>query len=136
MVLSPQREPETFRDLDRLRYLVAHASAELLLDRRGRWQLSTTNPCQLLSADNRCSVHGTPSKPKICVTFDPHGCWYKRNFHEVEVAPDLIRMDLSAFERVLDHVAFDDAGRITDIPPYDELRRLAADRESPHPSGE
>jgi hypothetical protein len=130
MVLSSQREPETFSALDRLRYLVAHAGAELLLDRQGRWQLSTINPCQLLNDENRCSVHGTASKPKICVSYDPHGCWYKRNFHEVEVAPDLIRMDFPAFERVIASVSFDDVGRITDIPPYDELQRLAADQPS------
>jgi Fe-S-cluster containining protein len=128
MVISPQRAPESFGALDRLRYLVAHESAELLLDPRGRWQLVTTNPCTLLSADNRCSVHGTARKPKICVNYDPHGCWYKRNFHDVDVAPDLIRMDLEAFERVVDQLEFDEDGRITHIPTYAELRRIAEDR--------
>lgn len=128
MVISPQRTPESFGALDRLRYLVAHDSAELLLDRHGRWQLSTINACKLLGADNRCSVHGTSRKPKICVNYDPHGCWYKRNFHGVTVAPDLIRMDLDAFERVIDHVEFDDDGQIVHIPPYDELRALAENR--------
>ncbi len=126
LVILPQGVPETFRALDRLRYLVVHAGTELLLDRKGSWHLSTANPCQLLTDDNRCSVHGTPSQPKICVNYSPHGCWYKRNFHEVEEPPDLIRMDLGGFDRIVSAVRFDDAGRVVDVPPFDELRRLAA----------
>ena len=126
MVITHQEAPTTFHGLDHLRYLVAHQHAELLLDRQGRWQLSTTNPCTLLTDDGRCSVHATPRKPKICVNYDPIGCWYKRNFHETDDPPDLIRMDLAGFERILDHVTFDDHGDIREVPPYDELRRLAA----------
>lgn len=125
LVIQPQGAPETFRALDRLRYLVLHAGAELLLDRKGGWHLSTTNPCRLLTDDRRCSVHGTTAQPKICVNYSPHGCWYKRNFHEAPEPPDLIRMDLEGFDRVVARVSFDDAGRVTDVPPFDELRRLA-----------
>ena len=126
LVITSQDAPTTFHGLDHLRYLVAHEGAELLLDRSGRWQLSTTNPCTLLTGDGRCSVHGTPRKPKICVNYDPIGCWYKRNFHEVDEPPDLIRIDFAAFDRIVAHVTFDDDGQIRDVPPFEELRRLAA----------
>ena len=126
LVILQQATPTTFTALDRLRYLVAHDGAELLLDRKGNWQLATANPCKLLTADRRCSVHGTAQQPKICVNYSPHGCWYKRNFHEVDEPPDLIRMDLEGFDRVVAQVSFDDAGRVVGVPPYDELRRLAA----------
>ena len=126
LVILPQGVPETFRALDRLRYLVVHEGTELLLDRKGSWHLSTTNPCRLLTDENRCSVHGTPQQPKICVNYSPHGCWYKRNFHEVEEPPDLIRMDLGGFDRIVARVTFDPDGNVVDVPPYDELRRLAA----------
>lgn len=125
MVIVPQETPTTFHGLDHLRYLVAHEGVELLLDRNGHWQLSTHAPCSLLAEDNRCSVHATPKKPKICVNYDPHGCWYRRNFHDVDEPPDVIRMDLAGFERILDRVTFDDDGDIVDVPSYDELRRLA-----------
>ena len=126
LVITNHDAPTTFHGLDHLRYLVAHEGAELLLNRNGHWQLSTRNPCTLLTDEGRCSVHGTPRKPKICVNYDPIGCWYKRNFHETDDPPDLIRMDLAGFERILDHITFDDEGDIVDVPPYDELRRLAA----------
>jgi Fe-S-cluster containining protein len=126
LTILPQAEPRTFRALDSLRYLVAHEDHELLLDRKGQWKLSISRRCRLLTDDNRCSVHDTPAKPKICVFFNPHGCWYKRNFQEVEEPPDLIRMDLDGFERVVSSVHFDADGNVIDVPPFDELRRLAA----------
>ena len=126
VVILPQPVPETFRALDRLRFLVAHRGTELLLDRKGDWQVCTPSPCRLLTDDDRCSVHGTPDKPKICVSYSPYNCWYKRNFHEVEEPPDFIRMDLDGYERILAAVTFDDDGNITEVPPYDDLRRLAA----------
>jgi hypothetical protein len=126
LTIVPQPEPRTFRGLDNLRFLIAHEDHELLLDRSGKWQLSITRPCSLLTDDNRCSVHGTSAQPKICVYFNPYGCWYKRNFHEVDEPPDLIRMDLDGFDRIVARVTFDDDGGVVDVPPYDELRRLAA----------
>lgn len=129
LVILPQGVPETFRALDRFRYLLVHAGTELLLDRSGNWHLSSENPCTLLTEDRRCSVHATPAQPKICVNYSAHGCWYKRNFHDVEEAPDLIRIDLAAFDRVVAHVGFDGDGRVTHVPPYDQLRRLAAPPE-------
>jgi Fe-S-cluster containining protein len=131
LTVIPQEEPRTFRALDRLRFLVAHHDHELLLDRRGRWQLGIERACSLLDGDtNRCTVHGTPQKPKICVYYNPYGCWYKRNFHETSPragdSPDLIRIDLEGFERILEHVRFDDEGNVREVPSFDELRRLAA----------
>ena len=131
LTIVPQEEPRTFRALDRLRFLVAHEDHELLLDRKGRWQLSIRRPCTLLDdGTNRCTVHGTPQKPKICVYYNPHGCWYKRNFHETSVrsgdSPDLIRIDHEGFERILERTTFDDDGGISAVPSFAELRRLAA----------
>ena len=126
LVILPQPIPETFGALDRLRYLVVHRGTELLIDRKGNWRVSSRNPCSLLTDDDRCSVHGTSAQPKICVNYSPHGCWYKRNFHDTDDPPDLIRLDLEAFDRIVAEVRFDDHGRIIDVPPYDELRRLAA----------
>lgn len=126
LVILPQPIPETFTALDRLRYLVIHAGTELLVDRKGNWRISSANPCHMLTDDHRCSVHGTSSQPKICVNYSPHGCWYKRNFHDTTQPPDLIRLDLDGFDRVVAEVTFDEHGRIVDVPPYDELRRLAA----------
>jgi hypothetical protein len=129
LVILPQPIPETFTALDRMRYLVAHRGTELLVDRKGNWRISSENPCRLLTDDHRCSVHGTSQQPKICVNYSPHGCWYKRNFHDPDGTlepPDLIRMDLDGFDRIVEHVRFDEHGRITDVPPFDDLRRLAA----------
>ena len=131
--IVPQAEPRTFRALDNLRFLVAHEDHELLLDRQGRWHLAVERRCTLLTDDNRCSVHGTAQQPKICVYFNPYGCWYKRNFHEVAEPPDLIRLDLAAFDRVVAQVGFDPDGNVTHVPPYAELRRLAAANQPADP---
>lgn len=133
LVINTQTEPVTFTCLDRFRYLVGHRGAELLVDAEGAWHLSTRNPCDLLDG-NRCSVHGTPRQPKICVDYDARGCWYKRNFHDEPGAVDVVRLDLEGFERVLHEVRFDDEGVIVAMPSYDELRRLASPPVPPPPA--
>ena len=124
MVLTPHPTPQTFLALDYVRYLLGFAGTEVIVSRDGTWQQLSHRACVLLdAAQSRCTVHGTPRKPKVCVFFDPYGCWYKRNF-TVADPPDIVRLDLARFEILLTTCQFDDDGRLTHVPSWDELRTL------------
>ena len=129
MVLSPHPTPQTFAALDYVRYLLGFPDTEMIVTREGTWQHLSHRACGLLDlASSRCTVHGTPRKPKVCVFFDPYKCWYKRNF-TVADAPDLVRLDLVRFETMLASCVLDDDGRLTEVPSWEQLRELVGPLE-------
>lgn len=126
IVLTSHPTPQTFMDLDYIRYLLGFPGTELIVSRDGAWQQLSHRTCGLLdAADSRCTVHGTVRKPKVCVFFNPYRCWYKRNF-TVADPPDIVRLDLSRFEAMLDACVFDDNGQLTQVPPWELLRDLVS----------
>lgn len=124
IVLTPHPTPQTFNDLDYIRYLLGFPGIELIVARDGTWQQLSHRTCNLLDpAEARCTVHGTARKPKVCVFFSPYRCWYKRNF-TVAAPPDIVRLDLSRFELLLGACVLDENGRLTQIPSWEQLRDL------------
>lgn len=131
LLLVPHPTPATFMDLDYVRYVVGFHSAQMILNRDGRWQLLVEQRCRLLDPEtNLCTVHNTPRKPKTCVFFNPYRCWYKRNFDKKENPPELIRIDIDGLEAILPHVRFDEDGNILEIPKWELVRELVNGRKS------
>jgi len=125
ILLTPHPTPNSFSDLDYIRYVLAFPGTEMVVYPDGRWQLASHKQCSLLdNATSLCTVHGTPRKPKVCVHFDPYRCWYKRNF-TTDDAPDIVRLNAGGFERVLEVCAFDDDGVLQASPTWEQLRELA-----------
>jgi hypothetical protein len=125
MLLIPHPTPNTFMDLDYIRYMLGFGRVEMVLGSDGAWQVRVEDVCTLLDQEtNRCTVHGTDRKPKTRVYFNPHKCWYKRNF-TVDDAPQLIRIDRQVFERVLELVRCDDDGRIVELPRWETIKEIA-----------
>ena len=124
MLLIPHPTPATYMDLDYIRYMTGFHGVKIILTHEGRWQVMVEQTCRLLDqATNRCTVHDTPRKPKTCLYFNPHRCWYRRNFAS-DHQPDVITMDLESLESILEHVRFDGAGNITALPSYESIREL------------
>jgi hypothetical protein len=66
---------------------------KLILNADGRWQVMVERDCRLLEpVTGKCTVHATPRQPKTCVFFNPHRCWYQRNFDQKATPTDCIRM--------------------------------------------
>jgi len=137
VLLVPHPTPETFMDLDYIRYVVGFHSTQMILNSDGRWQLLIEEPCRLLDEEtNLCSVHDTPRQPKTCAFFNPYRCWYKRNFDKTERPSELIRIDMDKLEAILPHVRFDNDGNILEIPKWEDIRdksqsTVAGRRSSP-----
>lgn len=125
MLTFPHRCPQTFLDVDYIRYMLGFPNIEILIDSDGEWSVSVLQTCRHLNtASNRCSVHGTPRKPHICTSFAADQCWYHRNFVS-ERPPELVRLDGERFEAVLSLLQFDDLGRIVQAPNWEKLREIA-----------
>jgi hypothetical protein len=134
LLLVNHPAPTTFMDLDYIRYMVGFQGVEMILTRAGEWKILIEQPCGLLDQETcRCTVHNTSRKPKTCVFFNPYNCWYKRNFHNTEYPPDLVRIDPQGLEAMLAHVRFDDNCRISGIPPWELVRDLVRSAEVRQP---
>lgn len=122
--LSPCKVPETFMDLDFVRYSLLFPGTECLVGSDGRWSLLRWQTCQAFAESScTCTLHGTPQKPRICVTFNPHACWYKRNF-TTDSPPDLYRLNLARFEAWVEEIEIDAAGRIAAVPTFERSQEL------------
>jgi len=125
ILLIPHPTPATLMDLDYIRYMLGFQGVRMILTREGQWRILVEQQCGLLdSATCRCTVHGTSRKPKTCVFFNPYHCWYKRNFHDTNDPPDLIRISAQGLEIVLQHVRFDENCKISETPPWELVREL------------
>lgn len=127
LLLRPHPAPQTFMDLDYLSYVVLVEGVELVLGEDGSWKIGTWGRCVYLTDEALCGVHGTDAKPKTCVFFNPYQCWYKRNFEvRAAEAPDVVRFDRAAFDRLLELVVVADDGRLVSVPPWSQLRSLVS----------
>lgn len=130
MLLIPHPTPMTFMDLDYIRYMLGFGRVGMVLGRDGRWQVRVDDVCGFLDQEtNLCTVHDTPRKPKTCVYFNPHRCWYKRNF-TTDDPPDLVQIDAQVFEQVLELVCCDEDGQIVELPSWEAIQEIAEEHRS------
>lgn len=125
VLLIPHPTPANFMDLDYIRYMLGFPTVQMILDSDGQWQVLIEQTCRMLNQETKlCTVHNTPRKPKTCVFFNPYRCWYKQSFHKTESPPNLIRIDMEAFEAILPNVRFDEEGNVMEIPKWEFIRNL------------
>ena len=84
-------------ELDHAAYLLNFDHVELGISSSGEWSAYYAFPCRFLDRDTfGCTVHDTPQQPRICVHYNPYGCWYKRSFNGQD-SPHFVRLDRSRF---------------------------------------
>lgn len=131
VLLIPYPTPSTFLDFDYVRYMLGFPTVRMILNSDGQWQLLVEQTCRLLDQEtNLCTLHDTPRKPKTCVFFNPHRCWYRWSFHKKENPPHLIPINTEVFEGILAHVRFDEDGNILEIPAWEFIRDLVKNNKS------
>ena len=120
-------------ELDYIHYMIGFQKVEMTINKEGHWHVLVDRPCRLLELKtNLCTVQNTPRKPKTSVYFNPHRCWYKRDFHETNDPPDIVRINAETFEAILAHVRFDDSGNIVQIAAWEVIKELvSADAGTP-----
>jgi hypothetical protein len=122
--MTAHQPPRTFSDLDYVRYSLLFPNTEFLISSEGTWTLVRWQDCSALKSDTcTCTLQGTVAKPRICTTFNPHNCWYKRNL-VTSSPPDLYRLDLARFEVWVKEIVLDDSGTIVAVPSFEEAQAL------------
>ncbi len=117
----------TFADLDHAAHLLDFPGIELGLTTDGSWSTYWTVPCRHL-VGGRCSLHGTPEKPHICVQYNPYACWYRPALGDgVGGEVEYLRIDRGRMQRVLEMVELDEQRVIVAVPTWDELVEAFAD---------
>jgi hypothetical protein len=125
MLLIPQSTPSTFMELDYICYMLGFPNVRMLLNSDGQWQVLIEQTCQLFDEKtNLCTVHNSPRKPKTCAFFNPYSCWYRLSFHNKENPPELIQIDMKAFENILPLIRFGEDGNIMEIPTWEVIRDI------------
>jgi hypothetical protein len=124
MLLIPYQTPQTFMDLDYIRYMLGFPGIAMILSPNGTWQVQVEQTCRhLVAKDNTCKLHHTPNKPKTCAFFNPYNCFYKRNFSEKH-PPKITRINAVSFEILINQIEFDDLGNITSVPQFEAIAQI------------
>lgn len=105
-------------ELDHAIYVSNFDHIELGLSATGEWSIYYCYPCRFLNQqDFVCDVHNKSEQPKICVSFSPYHCWYRRVFTR-SVVSDFIRIDRQRLDFIISHVVFNEARDIVQVPDW------------------
>jgi hypothetical protein len=118
--LFSAKVPRGFMDLDWFGYLLNFPKTEILYYANGDFNIIKWEDCGHLK-DNRCTVHSTPDQPRTCVYYNPHNCWYYRNFTQ-EVPLDLLRLNRARYDVWVTMFMLDQNNEITYMPSFHESR--------------
>lgn len=73
----PIESPETFKELEYLRWFLLHERASIFKE-DGDWYLLVHTACKHLQADNRCGIYTT--RPQICRDYTTDQCEYEEDW--------------------------------------------------------
>lgn len=125
--LHTYQAPNTFKDLDMIRYRLQFPETELVICRTGEWYLLHWKTCSRFRKETySCSLQGTAEKPQVCSFFNQYDCWFKQNV-VVAGQSSAIRVDQNRFEEWAKGIRLDERGKVVAFPPFDEMREMVAD---------
>lgn len=111
----------TVADFSYVAYLLNFDRIRLGLAPTGEWSAYYVEPCRFLDRnDFSCTIHNTPEQPQICVSYNPHSCWYKRVL-TTSVSEEFLLVDRSRYERLAELVEFNELRQLTDFPSWEVL---------------
>lgn len=113
-------------ELDHAVYLLNFDRILLGLSASGEWSVYYTYPCRFLDRNNfGCTVHNTPTQPRICVHYNPYNCWYKRVFTK-SVSQEFIQVDRPRMDYILSQIVFDEFRNIVEVPNWETMLETLA----------
>lgn len=120
MQLIPYRVPQTFMDMDHVRYMLLFPNTEMVVTLAGDWFVLKWEQCREFEAGTcTCKIHESVTQPRICFAYNAYNCWYKRNFVTEEPA-ELYRLNLARFDAWVGQILFDETGKIVSAPCFED----------------
>lgn len=125
--LLPYKTPQTFMDMDHMRYMLLFPRTEMVVSRNGDWSVVKWENCRELEHGTcTCKLHDTVAKPQTCAAFNGYNCWYKRNF-VTERPPEIYRLDKARFDVWVGEIHFDEQGQIVRVPGFEVSQEILSD---------
>jgi hypothetical protein len=116
----------TLGDLNYAGYLLNFAHIRLGIGPSGEWSVYYAYPCRFLDQSSfSCSLHDTPEQPRVCVNYNPFGCWYRKGFTSADSA-EIVLVDRARFSALTTILRFDEHQILVDAPDFDSVRRALA----------
>jgi Fe-S-cluster containining protein len=128
MQVLPWIPPKNLMGIDHIRFCLQFPGTEFVVSEAGEFSIVKWVQCSLFDEKKcTCSVHSTPKQPLTCVHFNPYQCWYKRNFVDVTVSPNIYRLNLERYEAWVKKIEFDEDHNIISFPSFSQVQSLIKD---------
>ena len=128
MQVMPWVPPKSLMSVDHIRFSLLFPNTEFIVAESGEFSLVKWRKCSLLDDTKAmCTVHSTPEQPLTCVHFNPHQCWYKRNFVDTDTPSDVYRLNMDRYKVWIKSVAFNADGEVESFPAFQEAQEMFKD---------
>jgi Fe-S-cluster containining protein len=128
MQVLPWVPPKNLMGIDHILFCLQFPGTEFIVSEAGEFSIVKWAMCSLFNEKKCiCSVHSTPKQPLTCVHFNPYQCWYKRNFVDVVMSPNIYRLNLERYAVWVKKIEFNDDHTITAFPSFQEAQELLKD---------
>lgn len=128
MQVMPWVPPKALMSVDHLRFALNFPDTEFIISQAGEFSLVKWSKCSLFDEKQAtCTVHSTPKQPLTCVHFNPHQCWYKRNFVTEKEAPDVLRLNMERYDVWVQKIEFEEDQSIKSFPDFAEMQEAFKD---------
>lgn len=125
MVILPYPVPNSYPEVDYIRYMLNFRNMEIYVKSYGGWFVAVRQDCRFLDRETAlCTVFGTDRRPDVCSGYDAHTCWYKPTFHTQDTV-DTARLDADAWETLMAALEYDAKGYVTNMPGWEAIMALA-----------
>lgn len=125
MQVMPWVKPQSLMSIDHMRFSLLFPDTEFIVAESGEFSLVKWQKCTILDTEKAsCTVHSTPDQPLTCVHFNPHQCWYKRNFVDTDQATDVFRLNMERYEAWVENIEFGADSNVTAFPEFEEAQDI------------
>lgn len=124
LVRIPRRAPQSFGELDEIKYILGFDGVSAVVDSEDRWSIVVRTTCRHLDVlSNRCNVFGCAERPHRCVYLDEWRCKIRADFVANPGSLALIS-DPEIVTRIVSATSFGADGSVSRLPTYEQLRRM------------
>ena len=124
IVILQELNPQVWMDLDYIRYLLGFEGIEVTFNSSGKWSVVLRSPCSFLHRENHnCKIHKSDRRARVCISYNPHNCWYKRTFLG-EGDGTIIRFNRVGMDAFLREVKVDEHGKIREFPGFQDMMTI------------
>ena len=127
-LLIPHKAPNTWMELDFIRYMLNFPKINVTVSKAGDWGILFQQDCTYYDPKKqKCKVHNTPEQPKTCAYFNPYQCNYRLNLENKEPF-SIYTLNREKFDHWVQFIKFNEDGTIVEAPNYEKSLEILKKR--------